>query len=101
VKMFQGDQIGRIFAFWVVAKLWRFFEINKSNHYIFGYSFPRLRWCISLDKKWVGLHILRFFLQTHPVTLVLRRFCVQLSYGRGFKRCLFAVTRNPRTYISS
>jgi hypothetical protein len=35
----QGDQIGRIFAYWVIVYFWQFFENFRSSH-ILGLLFP-------------------------------------------------------------
>jgi hypothetical protein len=35
----QGDQIGRIFAEWVIVYLWQFFENYQESH-IFWLLFP-------------------------------------------------------------
>jgi hypothetical protein len=45
----QGDQIGRIFAFWAVAYLGQWFE-NYRNSAIFWATFMYV--CINCDKKW-------------------------------------------------
>jgi hypothetical protein len=39
---------------------------------IFGYFIPRLKFCNSFDKKWVGLHFGRFFPNSsgHPAANV-------------------------------
>jgi hypothetical protein len=70
IRSGQGDQIGCIFAYWVIVSFWQFFE-NKKVAHIFGPLYPRLRLCDAFDKKWVGLHLERFFSQNHLVTLVI------------------------------
>jgi hypothetical protein len=57
----QGDQIGRIFAFWAVVILGSFLKITEVAQ-IFGYFlYDTYKLCIRFDKKWVGLHFGRFF----------------------------------------
>jgi hypothetical protein len=65
---FQGDQIGRIFAYWAVVYVGQFSENYRSsvNSYT---TFSRYTLCINFGKKWVGLHFGRFFSQTHLVTV--------------------------------
>jgi hypothetical protein len=62
----QGDQIGRIFAFWAIA--WSLLKIRTVAH-IIRLLLPRQKCCISFGKKWIGLTFGRFFSQTHLVTL--------------------------------
>jgi hypothetical protein len=46
-----------------------------------GNFIPRLCFCISCDKQWVGLHFGRFFSQTHLVTLGASRNKVSVQTG--------------------
>jgi hypothetical protein len=55
----------RIFAHWAIVYFWQLLIITKEACG-FGHFFPREKLlCISLHKKWVGLHFGRVFSQTH------------------------------------
>jgi hypothetical protein len=47
----QGDQIGRIFASWVIVFLRQFFENYKSSPDFWATFFPRGSLCIEFHKK--------------------------------------------------
>jgi hypothetical protein len=56
----QGDQIGRIFADWVIGFMFgQIFESNRGNP-LLRLFFPWLRICIEIDGKMVGQHFRRF-----------------------------------------
>jgi hypothetical protein len=57
----QGDQIGRIFAHWVIFFFGQFLKMT-----FLGYFKPK----VKVMLKWVGLPFGRFFSQTHMVTLL-------------------------------
>jgi hypothetical protein len=66
-KYNQSDQIGRIFAHWVISCiLGSFLKITKVAH-IFLILYPLLWLCVDFDKNGLG-YILSDFAQTHPVT---------------------------------
>jgi hypothetical protein len=53
----QGDQIGRIFAYWaIVYVLWAVFEKITEVEKIFIYFFLQHKLTFNFDKNWVGLH---------------------------------------------
>jgi hypothetical protein len=59
----RGDQIGLIFAHWVIVCFVQFFKSYPSYyvHIFWGLLFPWLRSRINMDIKWAGLLIGRFF----------------------------------------
>jgi hypothetical protein len=51
----QGDQIGRLFAYWVIVYFGQCFEnLQKYIAQIFGLLFPRYQLCFSFDQKRLG-----------------------------------------------
>jgi hypothetical protein len=64
----QGDQIGRIFAYWAIV--WAGFFKNDLCSANFCATFPYyLSRVLLLTNNGLGLHLWRFFSKTHPVTL--------------------------------
>jgi hypothetical protein len=58
----QGDQIGRIFARWVIAYLGQFFSEIKEVAQFLDYSLHSEDYLpINFDKPWAGLHFGPFF----------------------------------------
>jgi hypothetical protein len=45
----EGDQIGRIFAHWVIVDFGQFFENYRRSPHLSGYFFQLLRSCINFD----------------------------------------------------
>jgi hypothetical protein len=76
----QGDQIGRIFANWVIVYFGQFYENYKSSTHILG-IFSAVKFIHKCLKKCVGLHFGRFFDQTHLVTLMPEYFLQQSGSG--------------------
>jgi hypothetical protein len=56
----QGDQIGRNFAVWASVYFEQFFLITESA-WSFVLFFPRYKFSIDFDKKWLRLHFSWFF----------------------------------------
>jgi hypothetical protein len=52
VEWHQGDQIGRIFALWVIISRGNFFWHNNPKYLICW--FPRKKLCIQFGKNWLG-----------------------------------------------
>jgi hypothetical protein len=73
--------------FRLVARVTRFGEFSPDGRFVdldnqkkiaeepafLDYLIQRLSLCIYFDKKWVGLHFGRIFLQTHLVTLLVAK----------------------------
>jgi hypothetical protein len=57
----QGDQIGRIFAYWAVVFLGLFFENYISSPKIWATIFSGKNYALILANNSVGLHFGRFF----------------------------------------
>jgi hypothetical protein len=55
-QMRQGDQIGRIFARWVIVYFGQFFFKLQKKPNCLILELARKKLCINFDKKWVGLH---------------------------------------------
>jgi hypothetical protein len=64
----QGDQIGRIFAHWVIVSFGKVFLIAEVP-LIFGLLFPLLTSCTNFEKNGLGGILGDFFTKTsgHPV----------------------------------
>jgi hypothetical protein len=57
----QGDQIGRISAYWVTIFFGQLLlRLQKEAKYL-GFFFQRKKICIILTKKWVWMHFRRVF----------------------------------------
>jgi hypothetical protein len=56
----QGDQIGRIFAHWVIVYLRQFFLENNRSSPHFGATFFHGEVSNLILKEWVGLYFGRF-----------------------------------------
>jgi hypothetical protein len=66
----QGDQIGRIFAHWVIVYLGNFFLTFRSCPHVWGSFLPLLRFALFRQKIGLG-HILGDFFKNsfgHPVS---------------------------------
>jgi hypothetical protein len=50
----QGDQIGRIFAYWAIVYFGQFYENYKRIPNFLGNFFPPQKLCINFDKKVLG-----------------------------------------------
>jgi hypothetical protein len=74
----QGDQIGRIFANWVIVYFGRFFNCTSSPHFWATYVvLPWLKLCVNFVKKWLGLgRFYPIFSQTHLVPVLVLQFTV-------------------------
>jgi hypothetical protein len=81
----QGDQIGRIFAQWVIVYFGQLLENYRSIPHVSGYFIPWISLGIHFDKKTGWATFWAIFSQTHLVTLV--------SYVRKYEwRQLLALT---------
>jgi hypothetical protein len=82
----QGDQIGRIFAYWAIALFGQFFENFRWSTTIWAALFHGKSFVLNHQQP-TGLHFgLRFFSQTHLVTLfaTLHRFSAKHNTVVGF-----------------
>jgi hypothetical protein len=71
----QGDQIGPIFAQWVIVFLWAFFKINKSSpHFWANFSTVKVMHYVKWAKIVFGYILGYIFSQTHLVTLIQFQF---------------------------
>jgi hypothetical protein len=64
----QGDKIGRIFAYWAFVFSGQFFLNFRISPNCLGIFLPRKIFCITFDKKGIGVHFWRFFTSSsgHP-----------------------------------
>jgi hypothetical protein len=69
-RLSQGDQVGRIFAYWVIVNFVQCFENYRSSTNDLATFFHGASDVIIFTKTWLG-YILGDFSQTHKVTLVL------------------------------
>jgi hypothetical protein len=61
IRKDQGDQIGRIFSYWMIIFFVRFLKISEVAQ-IYGTTFSQsIRSLFILTKKWIGLHFGRLF----------------------------------------
>jgi hypothetical protein len=75
----QGDQIGRIFAYWAIVFFGQFFENYRRGTNSWATFFHGKSNALILTKIELGLHFGRFFSQAHLVTLAVR-LCINLSF---------------------
>jgi hypothetical protein len=64
----QGDQIGRIFASWLIVRFVQLYQKLQKHANFGGLLFRRKKLCINFDKNGLG-YILGDFSQSHLVTL--------------------------------
>jgi hypothetical protein len=57
----QGDQIGRIFAFWAIFFFGQFFETYKSSPIFLATDFFHVKICVQLTINGLGYIFVRFF----------------------------------------
>jgi hypothetical protein len=55
----QGDQIGRIFAYWAIVYFEQFIKLHRRSPDIWTAYFHEKSYVLILPKKWVGLHFQR------------------------------------------
>jgi hypothetical protein len=79
VGLCQGDQIGRIFAYWAIVKFKLFYVKYKSSSNFGRTFFHRKKCCIYFDKKTGWATFWAIFSQTHLVNLVFVFLLGQLS----------------------
>jgi hypothetical protein len=70
----QGDQIGRIFASWVMLTLDSILKNTEVHCKIFGQHFT-LSYCFNFDKKKDYATFWAIFLQNHLVALSAKAVC--------------------------
>jgi hypothetical protein len=81
LSQIQGDQIGRIFAYWAIHFFGQFFEDWNSR----PKKFPWSKLCINFVKKYVGwATVWATSSQSHLVTLPFNRFSQFLSLFNFF-----------------
>jgi hypothetical protein len=68
VTCHQSDQIGRIFAFWVIVYFRRFFKLQISRNFWVTF-FNSKNYAITLSQHGLAKILGRFFAQTYLVTL--------------------------------
>jgi hypothetical protein len=67
----QCDQIGRIFAQWVIAYFGQFIENDRNSPHYWATYFQRLGVCLKFGKKLGWAVFWATFSQTHLVTLAI------------------------------
>jgi hypothetical protein len=71
-----GDQIGRNFAYWVIANFGQWFQITEVHNPHFWPTFFHGKNCINLDKNKFGYALGDCFSQTHLATLASTSYLV-------------------------
>jgi hypothetical protein len=59
----QGDQIGRIFAQWMIFAIGSYIKISEAAHF-FGYFIQQLSLCFNLNKNGLGYILVEFFINS-------------------------------------
>jgi hypothetical protein len=78
VSQLQGDQIGRIFDFWV-SKTLGIFVNRKSLQKFWAENYHRKGFAIILSKNSSGYEHIGRFLKTHLITLAMKKPFISLQ----------------------
>jgi hypothetical protein len=72
-NLFQGDRIGRIFAYWVIVYFEHLCEKHRISQNIWATFFNGKSYILGSTKNWL-LYISGDFSKRHLVTLISRKY---------------------------